>query len=117
MAEWRWIRIFAEHFERCGLAPGEVVAVLSESSSRPELVETARLAAQSLDGQIFDLIVPTPVNDQPVAIRSTGASAPCRATRACWPRWARPASCSTARSRGSSTPPSSAPSSAVAPAS
>jgi 2,5-dihydroxypyridine 5,6-dioxygenase len=74
MAEWRWIRIFAEHFERCGLAPGEVVAVLSESSSRPELVETARLAAQSLDGQIFDLIVPTPVNDQPVAIRSTGAS-------------------------------------------
>jgi 2,5-dihydroxypyridine 5,6-dioxygenase len=74
MAEWRWIRIFAEQFERCGLVPGEVVAVLSESSSRPELVETARLAAQLLEGQVFDLVVPTPVNDQPVAIRSTGAS-------------------------------------------
>ena len=58
MAEWRWIRIFAEQFERCGLVPGEVVAVLSESSSRPELVETARLAAQLLEGQVFDLVVP-----------------------------------------------------------
>jgi len=74
VAEWRWIRIFADHFERCGLAAGEVVAVLSESSSRPELVETARLAAEMLGGRVFDLVVPTPVNDQPVAIRSTGAS-------------------------------------------
>ena len=29
---------------------------------------------ESLGGRVFDLVVPTPANDQPVAIRSTGAS-------------------------------------------
>ena len=74
MAEWRWVRCFADQLRRCGLTEGEVVAVLSESSSRPELVETARLAAEMLGGRVFDVVVPTPANDQPVAIRSTGAS-------------------------------------------
>lgn len=74
MAEWRWIKIFAEHFERCGVHPGELVAVLSESASRPELVETALLAAEKLEAQAFQVIVPTPPNHGPVAIRSTGAS-------------------------------------------
>ena len=74
VAEWRWVRCFADQLQRCGLAEGEVVAVLSESASRPELVETARLAAEMLGGRVFDLVVPTPANDQPVAIRSTGAS-------------------------------------------
>jgi len=74
MAEWRWVQCFADQLRWCGLTEGEVVAVLSESSSRPELVETARLAAESLGGRVFDLVVPTPANDQPVAIRSTGAS-------------------------------------------
>ena len=54
MAEWRWVRCFADQLRRCGLTEGEVVAVLSESSSRPELVETARLAAESLGGRVFD---------------------------------------------------------------
>ena len=74
MAEWRWVQCFADQLRRCRLTEGEVVAVLSESSSRPELVETARLAVESLGGRVFDLVVPTPANDQPVAIRSTGAS-------------------------------------------
>jgi 2,5-dihydroxypyridine 5,6-dioxygenase len=74
MAEWRWVRCFADQLRRCGLTEGEVVAVLSESSSRAELVETARLAAEMLGGRVFDLVVPTAANDQPVAIRSTGAS-------------------------------------------
>lgn len=73
-AQWRWIRLFADHLERCGLAEGEVVAVLSESASRPEIVETARLAAQLLGGRVFDVVVPTPPNEHPVPIRSTGAS-------------------------------------------
>ncbi|MDP9463154.1 MAG: peptidase M29, partial [Actinomycetota bacterium] len=42
--------------------------------SRPALVETARLAAQSLGGRVFDVVVPTPVSAYPVPIRSTGAS-------------------------------------------
>ena len=74
MTEWRHIAAFAEHFTRCDLVDGEVVALLSESQSRHALVETARLAAQSLGGRVFDVVVPTPASKHPVPIRSTGAS-------------------------------------------
>jgi 2,5-dihydroxypyridine 5,6-dioxygenase len=74
LTEWRYIKAFAEHFARCGLVDGETVAILSESQSRPVLVETARLAAQSLGGRVFDVVVPTPASAHPVPIRSTGAS-------------------------------------------
>lgn len=74
MTEWRYIQAFAEQFARCALVAGETVAILSESTSRPTLVEAARLAAQSLGAQVFDLVVPTPPSAQPVPIRSTGAS-------------------------------------------
>lgn len=74
MTEYRFIRAFADHFARCGLADGEVVAILAETQSRPALVETARLAAQLLGGRVFDLVVPTPPNPHRVPIRSTGAS-------------------------------------------
>jgi 2,5-dihydroxypyridine 5,6-dioxygenase len=74
MSEWRHIAAFAAHFARCGLADGEVVALLSESQSRQSLVETARLAAQSLGGRVFDVVVPTPPSQHSVPIRSTGAS-------------------------------------------
>lgn len=72
--EWRYVAAFAAQFERCGLHAGEKVAVLSESQSRPALVETARLAAQSLGGRVFDVVVPTPPSAHAVPIRSTGAS-------------------------------------------
>jgi 2,5-dihydroxypyridine 5,6-dioxygenase len=72
--EWRFIRAFSAHFQRCGLSDGEKVAILSESQSRPSLVETARLAAQSLGGRVFDVVVPTPPSAHAVPIRSTGAS-------------------------------------------
>ena len=74
MTEWRWIEIFARQLRRCALGDGEVVAVLSESASRRELVETSRLAAQMLGGRVYDVVVPTPANTGPVALRSTGAS-------------------------------------------
>jgi 2,5-dihydroxypyridine 5,6-dioxygenase len=74
MTEWRYLQAFAAHLARCGLHEGENVAVLSESTSRPALVETARLGAQSLGGHVFDVVVPTPASSQPVPIRSTGAS-------------------------------------------
>ncbi len=72
--EWRFITAFAEHFTRCQLHDGETVALLSETQSRPALVETARLAAQSLGGRVFDVVVPTPPAAHAVPIRSTGAS-------------------------------------------
>lgn len=72
--EWRYLKAFAAHLARCGLVEGETVAVLSESQSRAVLVETARLAAQSLGGRVVDVVVPTPPSTHPVPIRSTGAS-------------------------------------------
>jgi 2,5-dihydroxypyridine 5,6-dioxygenase len=74
MTEWRWIDVFARHLRACALGDGQVVAVLSESASRPELVETSRIAAQMLGGRVYDVVVPTPANKGPVALRSTGAS-------------------------------------------
>jgi len=72
--EWRYVHAFREQFVRCGLHEGEVVTVLSETQSRPSLVETARLAAQSLGGRVSEVVVPTPSSSHPVPIRSTGAS-------------------------------------------
>jgi len=72
--EWRYVSAFAAHFTRCQLREGETVALLSETQSRPALVETARLAAQSLGGRVFDVVVPTPSSAHTVPIRSTGAS-------------------------------------------
>ena len=73
-SEWRFIKAFADHFARCQLHEGETVALLSESQSRQALVETARLAAQSLGAKVFDIVVPTPASTHAVPIRSTGAS-------------------------------------------
>ena len=74
MTEARWLHVFGEHLARCRLRPDEVVAVLSESASRPLLVETARIAAQLHGARVVDVVVPTPPNPHPVPIRSTGAS-------------------------------------------
>ncbi len=74
MTEHRWLHVFGEQLGRCGLQPGEVVAILSESASRPVLVETVRIAAQLRGAQVVDVVVPTPPNPHPVPIRSTGAS-------------------------------------------
>jgi 2,5-dihydroxypyridine 5,6-dioxygenase len=74
MTEWRWLDVFARHLRACALSHGEIVALLSESASRPELVETSRIAAQMLGGRVYDVVVPTPANPAPVALRSTGAS-------------------------------------------
>lgn len=82
MTEWRWLEVFVEELRACSLGPGEVVAVLSESASRAELVETARLAAQIAGAQVVDVVVPTPANPGPVAIRSTGASVALQGNRA-----------------------------------
>jgi 2,5-dihydroxypyridine 5,6-dioxygenase len=82
MTEWRYVQAFAAHFVRCGLIPSEIVAVLSETQSRSVLVETARLAAQSLGAAVFDVVVPTPASTHSVPIRSTGASQAIAANRA-----------------------------------
>jgi len=55
---------------------GEEVAILSETQSRPVIVQLAELALLSLDARPFHLVVPTPRQRVPVPVRSTGARTP-----------------------------------------
>lgn len=69
-----WLDAFEAVLRRCALQPGDTVAVLSESQSRPVLPGLARLAAARIGARAFDLVMPTVFErDQPIA-RSTGAS-------------------------------------------
>ena len=68
-----WVDAFEAVLSRCALRPGNTVAILSESQSRPALPELARMAAARLGCQAFHLVVTTPFEGGP-AVRSTGAS-------------------------------------------
>jgi 2,5-dihydroxypyridine 5,6-dioxygenase len=59
---------------RCGAAAGDGVCLLSETRSRPVLLEMAETAALRLGLRPFHCRVPTPPSRAPVPIRSTGAS-------------------------------------------
>ena len=72
--EATWIDAFDATFRLCGVDRGDVCAVLSESRSRPVLVQLADLALQRMGARVFHLTVPTPPQRAPVPIRSTGAS-------------------------------------------
>ena len=72
--EAAWLDAFEAVIGRCGVQPGDTVAVLSESQSRPVLVQLARLAAARRGAQVFALELPSVfASGLPVA-RSTGAS-------------------------------------------
>lgn len=69
-----WLDAFEAVLGRCGLQPGDTVAVLSESQSRPVLPELARLAAGRRGAAVFSIVLPSVfASGRPVA-RSTGAS-------------------------------------------
>lgn len=72
--EAKWIDLFAEVFARCKVAPGDACAILSETQSRALNVQLAELALARLGARAFHVVVPTPRQAAPVAIRSTGAS-------------------------------------------
>ena len=72
--EGKWIDLFAEVFARCKVAPGDACAVLSETQSRRLNVQLAELALHKLGARPFHIVVPTPRQQAPVPIRSTGAS-------------------------------------------
>ncbi len=69
-----WADAFQAVLARCALRPGDTVAVLSESQSRPVLPQLARLAAARLGCQVFEINLPTPFEPGQPPIRSTGAS-------------------------------------------
>ena len=73
-AEWRWVQRYAEQFGACNVQPGEVAVLLYEASSKPEIVETARMALEMIGAAVADVRMPTPANPGPLPIRSTGAS-------------------------------------------
>ena len=72
--EGKWIDLFAEVFSRCKVGAGDACAILSETQSRALNVQLAELALARLGARPFHVVVPTPRQTAPVAIRSTGAS-------------------------------------------
>jgi 2,5-dihydroxypyridine 5,6-dioxygenase len=73
--EAKWVDAFTRVLELCRVTPGETVALLSETQSRTLNVQLAELALQRLGASPFHVVVPTPRQDAPVPVRSTGASA------------------------------------------
>ena len=69
-----WLDAFESVLARCALKPGDTVAVLSESQSRPVLPQLARLAGARLGAQVFDIVLPSVFTSTLPVARSTGAS-------------------------------------------
>jgi 2,5-dihydroxypyridine 5,6-dioxygenase len=72
--EAKWIDSFVEVIRLCGVRPGDACAVLSETLSRPSLVQLSELALARLGARWFHVVLPTPRQSAPVPVRSTGAS-------------------------------------------
>lgn len=75
--EPHWINCFEALLRRCALQSGQTAAILSETQSRPELLEALRHACVRLGAQAFTLTLPTqptPAYPPTPIIRSTGAS-------------------------------------------
>ena len=72
--EHKWLAAFVRTFTLCKVAPGEVVAILSETQSRRVNVDMARLALESLGARVFEITLTSPPLTAPAPVRSTGAS-------------------------------------------
>ena len=72
--EAKWIDTFEKAFELCKVQKGEEVAILSETQSRALNVNLAELALLRMGARPFHVVVPTPPQEAPVPVRSTGAS-------------------------------------------
>jgi 2,5-dihydroxypyridine 5,6-dioxygenase len=68
-----WLQAFETLLRRCALQPGDTVAILCETQSRPVLVELARLSAARLGAQAFVLTLPSVFTSSEPVTRSTGA--------------------------------------------
>lgn len=73
--EGKWIAAFVRTLRLCRIGPGDAVAILSETQSRPILVELAELALCQIGARAFHVRMPSPPAQGNVAVRSTGASA------------------------------------------
>ena len=69
-----WADAFEQVLRRCALQPGDTVAILCETQSRPVLAQLARLAAARIGAQAFTLMLPSVASARMPPARSTGAS-------------------------------------------
>jgi 2,5-dihydroxypyridine 5,6-dioxygenase len=72
--EGKWIDAFAKTFALSAVKEGDVVAILSETQSRAINVHLAELALLRLGARPFHVVIPTPAQEAPVPIRSTGST-------------------------------------------
>lgn len=72
--EGAWIDVFVDVFARCGVGAGDACAVLSQTQSRPVLVQLSELALQRLGARVFHVVMPARPLTSAVPVRSTGAS-------------------------------------------
>ncbi len=72
--EGKWIDAFVDVFSLCRVASGDAVAILSETQSRPVLVQLSELALHRLGARAFHVVVPTPPQRHGIPLRSTGTS-------------------------------------------
>lgn len=72
--EWKWVATFERAFRLCRVEAGEEVAILSETQSRGVNVHLAELALLAIGARPFHVVMPTPAQEAPVPVRSTGSS-------------------------------------------
>ena len=72
--EGKWIEAFADVFSLCRVGHGDAVAILSETQSRPVLVQLSELALHRLGARAFHVVLPTPPQRHAIPLRSTGTS-------------------------------------------
>lgn len=72
--EYKWVDCFRKVFQLCELRPGDRVAILSETLSRQINVRLAEMALLDLGMRAFHVVLPSPRQTDPVAVRSTGSS-------------------------------------------
>lgn len=72
--EGKWLAAFRRVLALNGIAEGTKVAILSETQSRPVLVQLCELAAHDLGAEFCMICMPTPPQSAPVPVKSTGTS-------------------------------------------
>jgi 2,5-dihydroxypyridine 5,6-dioxygenase len=72
--EGKWLAAFRRVFALNGIGAGTSVAILSETQSRPVLVQLSELAAHDLGAEFCMIRMPTPPSNAPVPVKSTGTS-------------------------------------------
>jgi len=70
--EAKWIDAFETTFQACKLDPSQTAIILSETQSRDLNVHLAELALGRMGVPFYHIRVPTPKNDAPAILRSTG---------------------------------------------